>query len=297
VKIGVCLPNYGPAAAPGAIKRAALAAEEMGYDSIWATDHILAPEKHGATFGQVIEALITLGYLAGITERVTLATSILVLPQRDPILAAKQVAAIDQLANGRLILGVGVGWMAEEFAYLRTDFHQRGRLMDEWLAVMKTLWREERPSFQGEWIQFAETMFEPKPIQPGGPPIHIGGGSEAALRRAAQFDGWHPTGMALQPFAEGVIRLRELAGERADQLSVSLRAVISLDENEPEDDGRRARITGSATAVSDKINAYREVGLDHLVCYFQHENEAELLRQMEKFSGLVKPSFAVGRLP
>jgi probable F420-dependent oxidoreductase len=287
MKIGVCLPNYGPATAPGAIKRAALAAEALGYDSLWATDHVLVPEKHGATFGQVIEALITLGYLAGITERITLATSILVLPQRDPILAAKQVAAIDQLADGRLILGVGVGWMEEEFAYLRTNFRQRGRLMDEWLAIMKTLWREERPSFQGEWIEFAETMFEPKPVQPGGPPIHVGGGSEAALRRAAQFDGWHPTGMGLEPFAAGVQKLRELAGERADQMSVSLRAVISLDENEPEDDGRRARITGSAAAVNDKIHAYEAAGMDHLVCYFRHENESELMAQMERFAAEV----------
>jgi probable F420-dependent oxidoreductase len=289
MKIGLCLPNYGPATAPGAIRRVALAAEAAGYDSLWATDHVLVPEKHGATFGQVIEALITLGYLAGITERITLATSILVLPQRDPILAAKQIAAIDQLADGRLILGVGVGWMAEEFAYLRTDFHQRGRLMDEWLAVMRVLWREERPAFQGEWIEFSETVFEPKPVQPGGPPIHIGGGSEAALRRAATLaDGWHPTGTAVQPFADGVVRLRELAGERADQLSVSLRAVVSLGA-EQEDDGRRARIVGSATAVADKINAYREAGLDHLVCYFPAQSEADLLTQLERFAGEVRP--------
>jgi probable F420-dependent oxidoreductase len=212
MKIGVCLPNYGPATAAAAIKRVALAAEEMGYDSLWVTDHILVPEEHQATFGQVIEALITLGYLAGITKEITLATSIIVLPQRDPILTAKQVAAIDQLADGRLILGVGVGWMAGEFAYLRTDFHQRGRLMDEWLAVMQTLWREERPAFQGEWIRFNQTVFEPKPVQPGGPPIYVAGSSEAALCRAARFDGWHPTGMALQPFTDSVIRLRELAG-------------------------------------------------------------------------------------
>jgi len=290
MKIGVCLPNYGPATAAAAIGRVALAAEEMGYDSLWATDHILVPEEHVATFGQVIEALITLGYLAGITRRITLATSIIVLPQRDPILTAKQVAAIDQLADGRLILGVGVGWMAGEFAYLRTDFRQRGRLMDEWLAVMQTLWREERPAFQGEWIRFSQTVFEPKPVQPGGPPIHIGGGSEAALRRAARFDGWHPTGMALQPFTDGVSRLRELAGERADKLSVSLRAMIGLDVNEPEDDGRRARFVGSATAVSDKIHAYREAGLDHLVCYFRHDNEAALMAQLERFAAEVMPA-------
>lgn len=290
MKVGLCLPNYGPAAAPNAIRRVALAAEEMGYDSLWATDHILVPAQHGQTFGQVIEALITLGYLAGVTERITLATSILALPQRDPILTAKQVAAIDQLAGGRLILGVGVGWMAEEFAYLRADFHRRGRMTDEWLAVMRALWREERPSFQGEWIQFSETIFEPKPAQPGGPPIHVGGGSEAALRRAARLaDGWHPTATPLAPFARGVKRLHELAGERAGQLSVSLRARVNLDERAPTGDDQRARIIGPAGAASEKINAYRAAGLDHLVCYFHHETEADILRQMERFAGRVKP--------
>lgn len=294
MEFGVCLPNYGPATAPDAVMRVATAAEAAGYDSVWTTDHILVPESHAQTFGHVIEALITLGYVAGITEKVTLATSILVLPQRDPLLVAKQAAAVDQLSGGRAALGVGVGWIKEEYEYLRTDFHQRGRIEDEWIDVLRTLWTEERPTFHGEWIHFDEAVFEPKPVQPNGVPIYVGGNSDAAIRRAAaRGDGWHPSSRSPDDLAAGVAKLRDWSGGRP--LTISLRNRVVVDElrgpsGRPANDPRY-RIAGAPAAIVEELGEYADAGLDHLVCYFDHQSESELMGHLERFASEVMPVF------
>ncbi len=294
MKFGVCIPNYGPATSPEAIARVAKAAEEAGYDSIWTTDHILVPEQHSPTFGRVIEALIALGYAAGITRTIALGTSVIVLPQRDPILVAKQVAAIDQLSGGRTILGIGVGWMEEEFRFLRADFHRRGRVMDEWIRVMRTLWTEERPTFHGRWVQFENTVFEPKPVQSGGPPLYIGGSSDAAIRRAATLgDGWHPVGLGPDDLAAGVAKLRQWAEGRP--VTVSLRGHVALDRPggvvQSSSGARHQRIGGPPSAVIDTLGVYAEAGLEYLVCYFAHQTLEELLTQVERFAVEVMPAF------
>lgn len=293
MNIGLCLPNYGPATGPAAVTRVAQVADSAGYDSVWATDHVLVPTQHGDTFGRVIEALSTLAYLAGVTEHVALGTSVLVIPQRDPILTAKQVAAVDQLSGGRVIFGVGVGWMPEEFRFLRTDFHQRGRIADEWIRVMRILWTEEHPRFEGTWIEFEEAVFEPKPMQAGGPPIYVGGTSDAAIRRAATLgDGWQPVGLDPDALATGIERLRTRANGR--DLTVSLRAHVALGdagETYRSSSGvRRFRLAGTPDQIIEGIGRYAEAGLEHLVCYFAHETEDELLAQVETFARDVLPA-------
>jgi probable F420-dependent oxidoreductase len=294
MKFGVCLPNYGPAASAAAIGQIAQAAEAAGYASVWATDHILVPEKHGQPYGQVIEAFITLGYLAGVTQNLTLATSILVLPQRDPLLVARQAAAIDQLSGGRVILGVGVGWIEEEFRFLRTDFRQRGHIINEWIQVLRTLWSEARPTFQGNWIDFENTVFEPKPVQSNGPPIYIGGESDAAIRRAAMLgDGWHPGSLESAALASSVAKLREWAGGRS--VVVSLRGEVDLNREAEvirSDTGTRyQRLGGSISAVVDMVGALAEAGLEYFVCYFEHQSAGQLLAQLEQFATAVIPAF------
>ena len=294
MKFGVCLPNYGPATSANAISQVAQEAEAAGYDSIWATDHILVPEKHGETYGDVVEALITLGYLAGITKNILLATSILVLPQRDPVLVAKQIAAIDQFSGGRTILGVGVGWIEEEFRFLRTDFSRRGQIIEEWIQVLRTLWTEDRPAFQGDWIDFEDAVFEPKPVQSPGPPIYIGGDSDAAIRRAAKLgDGWHPGSLAPTSLAAGVAKLQEQASGRS--IAVSLRGIVALGEaggtTLSNTGTTHIRLGGPASAVIDILTAYSEAGLEHFVCYFDHQRADQLLAQLEQFASHVMPAF------
>ena len=214
MKFGVFLPSHGPAKSPQAVKQVAQAAEQAGFDSLWAADHVLVHERFSDFC--MIETFVTLGYVAAVTETITLGTTVLVLPQRDPILAAKQAAAVDQYSDGRLILGIGVGWMEDEYRYLRTDFSQRGRMMDEWIDVMRVLWSEEQPAFQGEWISFEESAFEPKPVQEGGPPLTIGGLSDAAIRRAAtKGHGWQPIQIGPEQVAAGVAKAARLDGRRA----------------------------------------------------------------------------------
>lgn len=211
--IGICLPNYGRASSPEAIREVAQAAESLGFDSLWTTDHILVPEAHYEPYGRIFETWTTLAYVAALTQRVRLGTSILLLGLRNPVLVAKQAATLDQLSNGRLILGIGAGWLAPEFENLGMSFRRRVRFLEEGIALMRTLWTNPRPRFQGRFFRIQDAVFEPLPVQPGGPPIWIGGNTEAAVRRAARLgDGWHPVGLDPETLRTRVAQLRTWSG-------------------------------------------------------------------------------------
>jgi probable F420-dependent oxidoreductase len=234
----------------------------------------------------MIETFVTLGYVAAVTETITLGTTVLVLPQRDPILAAKQAAAVDQYSNGRLILGIGVGWMEDEYRYLRTDFSQRGRMMDEWIDVMRVLWSEEQPAFQGEWISFEESAFEPKPAQEGGPPLTIGGLSDAAIRRAAtKGHGWQPIQIGPEQVAAGVAKLR--AWTEGEPRTVIFHARAELgDQADPE----VSLIRGSMSSISDLIGRYAEAGVEHMLFDFNTTATADAIQdQLERIAAEVFP--------
>ena len=284
MKFGVFLPSHGPAKSPEAVRQVALAAEQTGFDSVWAADHVLVHERYSDFC--MIETFVTLGYVAAITERVTLGTTVLVLPQRDPILAAKQAAAVDQYSNGRLILGIGVGWMPDEYRFLRTDFGQRGRIMDEWMDVMQALWREERPSFRGEWISFEASSFEPKPAQEGGPPLTIGGLSDAAIRRAAtKGDGWQPIHVEPDAVAAGVAKLRAWSNGAPKKVIYHCRTEVG--------EGADPEVTsmcGSVSAVIDRIGRYAEAGVEHMLFDFYTCPTADAIQsQMETIATEVFP--------
>ncbi len=193
MQLGLLLPHLGPNSAPDEIIKIGQLAEQIGFDSLWCNDHIMMPEntKHTGTYGRLFEAFITLAALATVTKRVKLGTGVLVLPLRNPMLVAKQAATIDAYSNGRLILGVGVGWEAEEYRFLNADFSQRGRRCDEWLRVIRAVWQGTGIDISSETFNITGGVSEPTPVQPGGPPILIGGNSTATFRRAARFgDGW-----------------------------------------------------------------------------------------------------------
>lgn len=287
MKFGVFLPSHGPAKSAQAVHQVAVAAEEAGYDSLWAADHLLV-HKRFSDFC-LIEAFVTLGYAAAITQKVTLGTTVLVLPQRDPILAAKQAAAVDQYSDGRLLLGIGVGWMEDEYRYLRTDFTRRGRMMDEWIDVMQVLWSEEEPSFQGEWISFSDCAFEPKPVQEGGPPLTIGGLSDAAIRRAAtKGDGWQPINVGPDVVAAGVAKLRDWAGDR--HVPVIYHARTELGDRA---DADVTPICGSTAAVNDLIGQFAEAGVEHMLFDFCTTPSADAIQeQLETIAAEVFPAHA-----
>ncbi len=185
------LPNYGRDARPDRIRRVAERAEELGFDSVWATEHIIVGPEGVDPYGRVYAPLVTLAWIAGWTERIGLGTSIVLLPLHHPMLLAKEVATLQELSKGRFKLGVGMGWHKDEFDFMGIEFEGRGRRADEAIRVMRAIWNGER-AFEGQWWSFHDATSEPHPSPQ--PEIWVGGSSEHAIRRARELgDVWHPS--------------------------------------------------------------------------------------------------------
>jgi probable F420-dependent oxidoreductase len=202
MKLGLYLRNMGPQSTRGLMADAARAAEAAGIDDLWVADHLaLAPEESQGSDGRYVEPLATLAFLAGITERVALAVGVLIVPYRPALLTAKWVASIQELSAGRLILGVGVGWMEQEFRALGVDPRRRGAITDATLAFLHACFAGDEVEANGQRI-----LFRPRPPRP---PIIVGGAPPHALRRAVRFgDGWMPTGAHAEVLAAGIASLR-----------------------------------------------------------------------------------------
>lgn len=189
--LGVILPNFGADSSPDGIRRTAQAAEELGFDSIWATEHIIVGPEAVDPYARVYDPLVTLGWIAGFTERVGLGTSIVLVALHHPIHLAKEVATLQAVSGRQVRLGVGTGWHEDEYRFMGVPFRGRGRRVDEGLRVMRALWRGER-SFESEHWSFEDASFEPLPDPE--PEIWVGGSSERAIRRARELgDVWHPS--------------------------------------------------------------------------------------------------------
>jgi probable F420-dependent oxidoreductase len=290
VRFGVALPHFSRLASREAVLRTAQEAEALGYASVWTTDHVLMASDQPEPYGRILEAMIALTYVAAVTERVRLGTSVLIVPQREPVLVAKQAATLDVLSNGRLILGVGAGWNEREFGFLGANFHNRGRRLDEYIHVLRTLWAEPDPRFAGQFVRFAEVSFEPRPVQSGGPPIWLGGGSPAALRRAATLcDGWHAVGTPVEAFAAGMATIRKLAGDRPVVGSVRLRAAVGrrLPEQRGASGSVQTQLAGSREEIIERIQAYAAAGAGELVLSFGADDLETNLADMRAFADQV----------
>jgi probable F420-dependent oxidoreductase len=297
MQFGLCLPNFpfGVRPAPDALVEVAQAADRAGYHSVWATDHILVPSDK-PRYGILYEVFSTLAYLGAKTEQIKLGTSVLILAQRDAILVAKQAATIDSLTGGRMLIGVGAGWIEGEYKFLGMDFHTRGKRLDESIRVMRALWSQDRPGFEGQFYNFSDSLFEPKPVQTGGIPVWIGGNSDIALRRAATLgDGTHFDDLSPAQIAEAKAKLRDLAPNRQVTLSVrrtiDLRPAIAQLRGEAGPTAIDAALAGSIDQVRAEIGAYAEAGLDCFVCQFEHATQAEHLTQIDVFAREVAAQF------
>jgi probable F420-dependent oxidoreductase len=191
VHFGVILPNFGRDSSPDRIRRFAESAEELGFDSVWTTEHIIVGSEAIDPYGRVYDPLVTLGWIAGWTERIRLGTSIVIAPLHHPIHLAKEVATVQELSGDRFTLGVGVGWYEPEYAFMGVEFRGRGRRADEAIRLMRALWSGER-DFDGEFWSFHDATSEPHPSSL--PEIWVGGSSDRAIRRARELgDAWHPS--------------------------------------------------------------------------------------------------------
>lgn len=258
---GLNLPNYSNLGNRESTVAIAEKAEELGYSSLWTSDHILIPANLPEPFGNLLETFTTLSYLAARTETIRLGTGILVLPQRDPLLVAKQAATVHHLSGGRFALGLGVGWIAQEYSFLRTDFGSRGRLADEYIAAIRVLFESDHPAFHGEHINFSEALFSPRPSVPI--PIVIGGSSQPALRRAAGLgDGWY--GLRLSPESAGLaIDEMNRIGHRQDfmlSLRLQVRVGGSVEGADP-----ATTLHGDADAIVGRLQKYSDLGIEEVV--------------------------------
>jgi probable F420-dependent oxidoreductase len=191
VHFGVILPNYGLDSNPDGIRRTVELAEELGFDSVWTTEHIIVGPEAVDPYGRVYDPLVTLGWIAGWTDRIGLGTSIVLVPLHNPMHLAKEVATLQELSGGRFTLGVGMGWHRHEFEFMGVEFKGRGRRADEAIRLMRALWSGER-DFAGQFWSFHDATSEPHPSPQ--PEIWVGGSSERAIRRALELgDAWHPS--------------------------------------------------------------------------------------------------------
>jgi probable F420-dependent oxidoreductase len=221
MRIGIHLPQIGRKAGPEAIRRAAIQAEELGFDDVWTSEHIIVPKDAPYPPSAIFyDPVLTLTWAAAYTKRVGLGTSVLVLPMRHPLPLAKELATLQNLSDGRLILGAGVGWLEAEFAALGVPFRERGRRMDEGIAMMRAVWSGDPVSFPARAIPAVIDGMRSLP-QPEKPiPIWIGGSSEPAIKRALRLDGWHGSRVSPEQAAPIVKRLRAVRPEPEFAISV-----------------------------------------------------------------------------
>jgi probable F420-dependent oxidoreductase len=281
LRFGIALPNHGALANADNFVGLALRAEALGVDSVWVSDHLVAPVQVGSLYPydrrpepkpgmgvieEFYEPLTTLAFVAGATERIRLGVSVYVMPYRNPVVTAKMVATLDALSEGRVIFGVGVGWLREEFAALGQDPRSRGRTTDEYLEVCRRLWRDDVAEFAGKHYTLPAVRTAPKPRQRPWPPIWIGGNSPAAQERAIRLgDGLHLIDVTPDEAAARVARVRDdLARADRDPASftVSVRTTVAVRE---EGGGTERPLQGTAEKVRRDANAYAAAGVGYLV--------------------------------
>ena len=287
--IGLNLPNYGRLGYGDAIVAIAQTAEALGYASLWTNDHVLIPTSRPEPFGNVLESLTTLSYLAASTSRIQLGTGILVLPQRDPVLVAKQAATISHLSGGRLALAVGVGYIKEEYGYLRADFNNRGRLANEYVSAMRELFESDTPEFHGQHIDYSDVLFSPRPSPRI--PILVGGDSPAALKRAATLgDGWYGLWQSPDQVRTAIAQINAIG--RKAQFEVSVRVVTRIVPPRPDSHPETA-LQGDADAILHKLEQYSNAGVDRIVIEPAPTDLDDFLRQLTRFADEVTPHITV----
>ena len=321
MEFGISLPGRGPLAKPDQVLSIAAKADALGYASIFVTDHVVLPasmarsvypysatgQLPGGAAQDYLEPLAMLGCLARATRRARLGTSVLVIPYRHPLVTAKILATIDQLAGGRVILGAGVGWLREEFEALGAPpFEERGAVTDEYLRFMRATWTTDPVSFTGRYVSVHGVHALPKPAQPAGIPVWIGGHTDAAVRRAATLgDGWHP--IALRPPGllfpdEYATRARQIqawakdAGRDPRAVTLTVRVPMEVRPRRlAPPAGDRPFFQGTADQVVADIRAYAAAGVTHFVFDHTHQDLRALLQNLERFAHEVRPQLEARR--
>jgi probable F420-dependent oxidoreductase len=290
MEIGCHLPVYGGAATRDGVLRVARRLEELGYDSLWVSDHVVIPWTIASRYPynatgdfplspdtDFLEPLTTLTVAAAVTARVRLGTSVLVLPHRHPVLTAKMLATLDHLAPGRVILGAGVGWMREEIELFGVPHARRGAWTDEAIRVMRACWHDDRVVFKGEFFRFDELGCRPRPTR-GTIPIWIGGHTERALNRVATLgDGWHAAFPTPDALRAGIAQLGDACRKvNRDPATLTISARLGLAARRP------------STELVTELRALRDLGVAHVILETRMRDAGEMLQTYERFAAEVR---------
>ena len=308
MKFGLHLGTRGVVARADGLRRVAQHCERLGLSHFGLSDHVIIPSRTDSRYpyndegtwpasdtGLCLEQITALTWAAAATERIRLLTSVMVLMHRPPVLAAKMLATLDTLSQGRLTLGVGVGWMAEELRLLGAPrFDRRGAASDEYIRGFRALWTQDDPVMDGDYVQFSGVRFAPRPASKL--PIWVGGEGKAARRRAGRLgDGWYPVGRnprAMLDTAErfaaalaDVHRHAESAGRDPGEIDTAMFVPwYRLGTELPRPEGGRLPFTGSAARITEDVAAFAEQGLNHLIIGFESDDLAETLDLIEAFA-------------
>jgi alkanesulfonate monooxygenase SsuD/methylene tetrahydromethanopterin reductase-like flavin-dependent oxidoreductase (luciferase family) len=288
--LGVILPNYGATLDAEGLATVALAAEQTGFNSGWVTDHLIVPGERAATYGTIAEALVALGFLAGRTRRLELGVSALVVPQRQPLVALKQLTTLDFLSGGRIVTAVTAGWMEGEFASLGAPYSHRGQLLNEWLSLAASVFEQMpgRVYYKGRFFSVDGWMAPPL-VRPGGPELWVAGVARATLRRAATIGVWHPVALPLDELRTMSAELRE---RRADsRVILRIGTYVKPEPQAAVDERGRHALAGPPEWIAARLSEYVEAGCNGFVLNLDHERPG-LEDRVRFFASEIAPLFA-----
>ncbi|NKB60165.1 MAG: TIGR03619 family F420-dependent LLM class oxidoreductase [Alphaproteobacteria bacterium] len=316
MQFGVSAPFRGPLAKPDTLRRIAEKAEEWGYGYLTVSDHIVIPKTVEAKYpysetgrftwldvggSDCMEQFTLMAWLAAATNRIRLLSSVIVIPHRNPLFMAKSIATMDVLSGGRIAVGVGAGWMREEFEALGLPpFEARGQVTNEYIDAMKAAWTEAAPRYDGEFVKFDNIQTDPRPVQDPHPPIWIGGESMPALRRVVSHgDGWYPFGSnpkfrmdtvdAYSARRDKLFGLADAAGRDPATITLAYNCAFHNEAEQARQDGSRLSFTGSPEQRAEDIRTFADAGVSMMILNLTANAESEMLDRMEAFSRDVMP--------
>jgi len=303
MKLGICVPHYGRPIEVDRMLAVARHTEEAGLDSIWVTDHVIVPRDVDVIYREhMLDPLAMLPWLAAVTERLLIGTSVIILPYRSPIPVAKLLASVDVLSGGRLIVGAAIGWLEGEFAALGVPFKERVSRSEEALTLMRTLWTEERPELETARHRLSGVQVSPMPLRRPRPPIWIGGMSEGALRRVARLgDGWHATAATPETFRQGkqaVTKFWKEAGREGEpewslRIPIFVTGVHEWAVDEKLLRGRHA-IRGTIKQVAGQLAEYQRLGVSHVALEVSYSIYPAIIETIDLLAEEVKPALNRG---
>ena len=275
MKFGLFGINTGPCADPDTMRNVAVAAENAGFESLWTAEHVVLPDPQvppspAPPLAAFIHPFTALSFLAAVTDKILLGTGITLIAQRNAVVLAKETASVDQLSKGRLLFGIGAGYLTQEFEALGIEFSERGARTDEYIDAIRELWTSENPAFEGQFVKYGGIQSRPLAYQNGGPPVIVGGTSKAAYRRALQKgQGWYGFALDLDASEQSIGALRSLAETTSRD--------ASLGELE-------ISITPGVRLTDEVVKQFEELGVSRLILLPTGQNEADLLAYIDQIA-------------